>query len=100
MKSVIHDWDDERSLVILRNSAAAMNRQARLLVIEVVVPERLQPSPLNQAIVGADLNMLVNTGGCERTEPEFRKLLETAGLQLKRILPTPSALSVIEAFAE
>jgi len=48
-------------------------------------------------ITGADLNMLVNTGGLERTEAEYRRLIEAAGLRVARIVPTPAAMSVIEA---
>ena len=95
--SVIHDWDGERSLVILRNCRAVMREGARLLVIEVIVPERLGSSSLDGMIVSTDLNMLVNSGGRERTEGEYRTLLEAAGLRVARIVPTPAALSVIEA---
>lgn len=97
LKSVIHDWDDERSLEILRNCRAAMLENARLLLIEPLAPERVGSSPLDGIIVGSDLTMLVNTGGRERTEAEYRELLEAAGLRVARILATPSAMRVIEA---
>src|SRR5262249_10733719 len=97
IKSVIHDWDDERSVVILRNCRAAMRASARLLVVEVVVPDRPGTSPLDQMIAGGDLNMMVVTGGKERTESQYRALLEAAGLTVARIVPTPAAMSVIEA---
>jgi len=61
------------------------------------VPERFEGSPLDAMIVGTDLNMLVNTGGRERTAAEFRDIIEHAGLRLTRIVATPVALSVIEA---
>jgi hypothetical protein len=97
MKSVIHDWDDEKSLAILRNCRKAMRGEARLLIVEVIVPEEIGASPLDAMIAGADLNMLVNTGGCERTEAAYRQLLETAGLDVARIVTTPAAFSIIEA---
>jgi len=97
VKNVIHDWDDERSLAILRNCRAAMGEGSRLLVVEVIAPERVGSSPLDTMIAGADLNMLVNTGGLERAEAEYRRLIEAAGLHIARIVPTPAAMSVIEA---
>jgi hypothetical protein len=97
LKSVVHDWDDERGLTILRNCRAAMPEGSRLLLIEVVMPERMGPSPADAGAAVADLNMLVLTGGRERTGAEYRGLLERAGLRLERVLPTPSALSVMEA---
>jgi hypothetical protein len=97
LKGVIHDWDDARSLVILRNCRGAMHVASRLLLIEVVVPERLDPSPRCQRIAAADLNMLVSTGGRERTEAEYGRLFREAGLRLARIVPTLAGVSVIEA---
>ncbi|MBX3027418.1 hypothetical protein KF840_21175 [bacterium] len=99
LKSVIHDWDDERSRAILRACRAALRPGARLLLIEVVVPERPGTAPLDQMIAGTDLNMLVMTGGRERTEAEYRALCEAAGLRVNRILPTATAFSVVEAEA-
>ncbi len=96
LKSVVHDWDDERCLAILRSCRAAMGEGSRLLVIEVLVPERMGSSPLDAGIAVADLNMLVLTGGRERTEAEYRGLLARSDLRLERVLPTPSALSVME----
>lgn len=97
LKSVIHDWNDERSHAILRACRAALRPGARLLLVEIVVPERPGTSPLDQMIAGTDLNMLVMTGGCERTEAQYRALCEGAGLRLARILPTATAFSLIEA---
>ena len=97
IKSVIHDWDDERSLAILGACRAAMGPEARLLLIEVMVPERAGTSPMDQMIAGTDLNMLTMTGGLERTEAEYRVLLRAAGLAVTRVVPTPSAFSVVEA---
>ncbi|MBG0832784.1 VOC family protein [Planomonospora sp. ID67723] len=78
LKSVIHDWDDERATAILRACHAAMGPQATLLVLEPVLPERID-SPAATGIVMSDINMLVATGGRERTEAEFRALLTGAG---------------------
>jgi len=104
LKSVIHDWDDEQSLAIFKNCRVAMPERperkdgARLLIIEPTVPERVGSSSHDGVIVGSDLNMLVMTGGRERTEAEFRGLLEAAGLRIARVVTAPpAAFSVIEA---
>ncbi|MDX2165788.1 MAG: methyltransferase [Deltaproteobacteria bacterium] len=96
LKSVIHDWDDERSLAILRACRAALQGAARLVIVEIVVPATPGSSPLDQLIASTDLNMLVATGGCERTEAQYRALCDAAGLAISRILPTPSPFSLIE----
>jgi len=97
IKSVIHDWDDEKSVAILRSCRKAMRQGSRLLIVEVVVPDRPGTSPLDHMIAGTDLNMMVVTGGRERTESEYRALADAAGLTVARIVPTPAAMSVIEA---
>lgn len=94
LKSVIHDWDDERSRAILRRCREALKPGARLLVLEWIVPDRVGPADAN--IVGTDLNMLVMVGGQERTEAEYRELIASAGLRVTRVIPTP-AMSLIEA---
>lgn len=97
LKSVIHDWDDDRSRRILERCREAMDPQARLLVLEWIVPDRVGPGDVG--IVGTDLNMLVMVGGQERTEAQYRALLASAGLRVTRIVPTP-AMSLIEAVRE
>jgi hypothetical protein len=68
-----------------------MGEEARLLVIETVMPERMTPG---SAGAGLDMHMLALTGGWERTESEYRALLDRAGLRLSRVIPTaPSAHS-------
>lgn len=93
MKHIIHDWDDERATVILKNIRAAMNQGGRLILIESVVAAGSQPDFAKLI----DLEMLLLPGGRERTEQEFRDLLSGAGFTLTRIVPTKSPLSVIEA---
>lgn len=98
LKSVIHDWDDERSIAILKNCRRGMGeRPARLLLVERVLPERMEPGPVAQSHALSDLNMLLRTGGRERTEGEFRALLEAAHLRLLRVIPTGTPASLIEA---
>jgi hypothetical protein len=90
---IIHDWDDDRGIAILKNCRRAMADDARLLVIEQVIPPGNQPS-LSKFY---DLHMLVLSGGRERREDEYRALLAAADLQLARIIPTEVPRSVIEA---
>ena len=93
LSQIIHDWDDDRSLIILRNCRAAMTLQSRLLLIERVVPEDDQPSEAK----GLDLHMMVLLAGQERTRPEYRLLLDSAGFRLLNIFELPSEVSIIEA---
>jgi SAM-dependent methyltransferase len=95
LKHVIHDWDDERALAILRNCHRAMGDGGRLLVIEGVYPPHVDRSWASRAAAANDVNMLVNTGGRQRSEEEFRALYDAAGFTLTRIVPTP-VVSVIE----
>ncbi len=95
MKHIIHDWDDERSLIILKNIKQAMNPGARVLLVEAVVSENSGPD-LSKLM---DIEMLVSPGGKERTAAEYKELFAQAGLRLTRIIPTKSAYSIIEAVA-
>jgi len=92
LKWIIHDWNDEQSIAILRNSHRALPENGKLLLVEAVVPAGREPH-FSKFI---DLNMLVMTGGRERTEAEFRELFERAGFRLTRVVPTESPFSVIE----
>jgi orsellinic acid C2-O-methyltransferase len=86
LKSVIHNWDDERATTILRNCRAAMPQTGTLLLVERVMPARLTPAA--GRVVWSDVNMLVNTRGRERTEDEYRALFEAAGFGLTDRVPT------------
>jgi hypothetical protein len=91
---VIHDWDDAAAVRILLNCARAMHGQSRLVLIERLLPEWARDDP---GAIHADLNMLVLTGGHERTLAEYQGLLAAAGLKLVRHMPTQSPWWVIEA---
>jgi hypothetical protein len=97
LKSVIHDWDDAKSQAILGRCREAMRGDSVLLLIEVLAPAKLTGAPFESMIVGSDLNMMLMTGGKERTEAEYRALLASAGLAVARVLPTPGAMSIVEA---
>jgi ubiquinone/menaquinone biosynthesis C-methylase UbiE len=92
MKWIIHDWNDEQSEAIMKNCHRALPENGKLILIEAVVPPTSEPH-FSKFI---DLNMLVMTGGRERTEEEFRKLYDAAGFRLTRIVPTESPFSVVE----
>lgn len=96
LKHVIHDWNDERATVILKNCRRAMGAGAKLLLVEGVYPARVEQSPECRGAASNDVNMLVNTGGRQRAEHEFRALFDAAGFTLTRIVPTPMPISVIE----
>lgn len=93
MKFILHDWDDAESIRILKHSREAIASGGRLVVIENVVPA--DPSPHMVHLL--DLNMLVMTGGLERTEAEYAELFEASGYRLSRAVPTASPFHVIEA---
>ena len=93
MRHIIHDWDDEKAQVILRNVHRAMSDTGRLLVIEGVIPSGNGPS-FGKLL---DLTMLTIPGGKERTEAEYKALFKAGGFQLNRIVPTSAEVSVIEA---
>jgi len=96
LKHVIHDWDDDRAIAILRNTHKAMTPQGKLLIIEGVYPPRIDQSAESRGAAANDVNMLVSTGGRQRAESEFRSLYDAAGFKLTRILPTAARVSVIE----
>jgi hypothetical protein len=96
LKHVIHDWDDQRALGILVNCRRAMPDAGKLLTVEGVYPPRIEPSLEGRRAAANDVNMLVNTGGRQRSEAEFHALYDAAGFALTRIVPTPAAVSIVE----
>ena len=85
LKHVIHDWNDDRAAAILHNCRKAMSPAAKLLIVEGVYPPRLDQSDASRRAAANDVNMLVCTGGRQRSEAEFRSLYAAAGLALSRI---------------
>jgi len=92
MSNILHDWSDEQCHIILKNCHKAMKAESKLLIVEMVVPSGNQPSIAKLL----DLEMLVTTGGCERTEKEFKILLKTSGFKLSRTIDTKESISIIE----
>jgi O-methyltransferase domain/Dimerisation domain len=93
LKWVLHDWSDDASIMILKNCRAAIAENGTLLIVDTVLP----PGNLPAAGKFIDLNMMVLSGGQERSAEEFDILLTAAGFRLNRVLPTKSSSSVVEA---
>ncbi|HXN21483.1 MAG TPA: methyltransferase [Candidatus Dormibacteraeota bacterium] len=95
MKSILHDWDDERASVILKNCREALRNVegGKLILVEGIVPPGNDP----HMVKISDMQMLVLAGGRERTREEFQALLEESGFLLTAVVPTQTFVSVIEA---
>ena len=94
LKRIVHDWDDGRALAVLNACREALRGEARLLIIDAVMKPGNEPDA-NKFV---DVNIMALTGGRERTEHEFRRLCDSAGLQVHAVmpLPAPATLSIIE----
>lgn len=93
LSAIIHDWDDQKAKVILRNCRDKIKASGRLLLVESVI------KPDNEPAFGklTDLNMLVLASGRERTENEFKELLAGAGFKLAGVIQTKCPLCILEA---
>jgi hypothetical protein len=92
LRMVIHDWEDEQAIAILKRCRAAMPAHGRLLLIEQIVP----PPNEGPVMKFSDLNMLVSPGGRERTREEFEQLFALSGFTLTRAIKAGPRMSVIE----
>ena len=92
LRHILHDWDDERSVAILRTCAQAMPQHGKVLVVEAIVASGNEGSQTKLL----DLQMLVMNGGRERTAAEYEHLFTSAGLRITRIIPTASDANIIE----
>jgi ubiquinone/menaquinone biosynthesis C-methylase UbiE len=93
MRWIIHDWDDDLSIKILKNIRQVIPENGKLLLLEAVVPN--DDTPHFSKFM--DLNMMVMTGGCERTPKQYEVLLEKAGFKMTNVIPTNSFMSIVEA---
>jgi SAM-dependent methyltransferase len=97
LRAILHDWDDDRAIALLRNCRKAMAADVVLLIVERVLPEQAASGHAADSYL-LDLEMLVLCpGGRERTESEFRAILTAAGFAAIQVLPTATATSVVEA---
>jgi ubiquinone/menaquinone biosynthesis C-methylase UbiE len=99
LKHVLHGYTDDKAVDLLRNCRRPLSPTASLLVIEFVLPDVVsKPAPELVTRFLSDLNMMAVTGGRERSEHEWRQLLESAGFTLTRNIPVPEMdVSVLEA---
>jgi hypothetical protein len=93
LSSVLHDWDDREAIALLRNVRTAMGGSGRLLIVEHVLPDGNEPHP-GKFI---DLEMMLVTGGKERTAQEYQTLLAEAGFTVQRLIPTAVSATIVEA---
>ena len=93
LSHIIHDWNEDQCLTILGHCRKVIKPDGRLLIVETVLPTGDTPHPGKVL----DIVMLVIPGGQERTEAEYASLLGKAGFRLSRVVPTASAVSVVEA---
>lgn len=91
MKWILHDWDDDRAIQILRGCRHSMPQHARLALVEQVL------RPDNPEAYRTDIAMMLITGGQERTEEQYRALLAAADFNLRCCRPTGTAFFIIEA---
>ncbi len=96
LKHVIHDWNDEKARAILRGVRAVVPPHGKLLIVEGVYPAKIERTLEGRGAAANDVNMLVSTGGRQRSEAEFRELYAASGFRLTAIVPTPARVSVIE----
>ena len=95
LSHIIHDWDEDQCLTILSHIRKVVNSGGRLLIAEMVLPAGDTPHPGKML----DMAMLVWPGGQERTLAEYDQLLSKGGFHLTRVVPTNSAVNVVEAVA-
>jgi DNA-binding HxlR family transcriptional regulator len=96
LKSIIHDWNDARSISILRNCRQSLPDGGKLLLVERLMPETPGTADDDKAHAMSDLNMMRGPGGSERTKRQYRELLEQSGFALSAIHPA-GRFNVIEA---
>lgn len=96
LKKIVHDWDDEHALAILKTCRRAVPERGRLLILDSVIEPGNAPDPAKIL----DLQMLLEFAGRERTEAQFRALLDEAGFTLTKIVPADVQFSIIEAIPQ
>jgi O-methyltransferase domain/Dimerisation domain len=94
LKSILHDWDDEKCLAILKNCHASLQAGQALLVVEKIMPDQVADNP---GIILGDLHMLAVTGGMERTADEYHRLFAAAGFKPEKIISTRGEHNILEA---
>ncbi|KQC13308.1 MAG: hypothetical protein APR63_08960 [Desulfuromonas sp. SDB] len=96
LANILHDWPDEKCLNILKNCYRDLNSRAKLLVLEFIIPPGNKPS-VSKLL---DLEMMVTTGGKERTALEYRQLFQEGGFKVLKIVNSPTEVSIMELIKE
>lgn len=94
IKNLIHDYDDERAVKILKNCHQAIKDNGKLLIVEMVIPAANEPSLAKILDVEA---LIMTAGAIERTEEQYRNLLEAAGFHVANLISTRGPMTIIEA---
>jgi len=95
LKHIMHNWDDDRAQAVLRNCRRAKRADVPILIMDMIAPEVMGNSSADCAAARMDLTMMLG-GGRERTELQFRTLVEGAELRMARIVPTSAMISIVE----
>ena len=96
LMEIIHDWPDKEAVAILQAVRRAATPQARLLLIETIVPNDSGPDWSKML----DIHMLTLLGGKQRTLSEYERLLEQSGFSFQREIDTGTGISILEAIAK
>ncbi|MCE2949663.1 MAG: methyltransferase [bacterium] len=97
LKSVLHDWSDHDAVAILRRARESLAPGGAVLVVERLLPERVEDCPAHRNLMRSDLNMLVGPGGKERTAAAFGSLLAQAGLVRTELVGVAAGFSILSA---
>lgn len=99
LKSILHDWPDQEALAILCRCREAVEAGASLFVIECLLPSGSELLPQAAETFALDWNVWLTLSGQERTEADYRRLLEGSGWEVVKTRVTATPYSVIEARA-
>ncbi|RZC51621.1 hypothetical protein C5167_020050 [Papaver somniferum] len=98
MKNILHDWDDDECIQILRRCKEALPRGGKVIIVDIVLDVADSVHPFSKIRLASDLDMMLNTGGKERTEKEMKKLIDAAGFASYKITQMSAVQSVIEVY--
>lgn len=96
LKTILHDWADKDCISLLQNCRKAIKPDGSLIVVERIMPDRVQPCGLHRSVARMDLTMMLGFGGHERTQSEYQALLEYAGFTVVKVSATTFEFSVLE----
>ncbi|MCL7030312.1 hypothetical protein MKW94_018304 [Papaver nudicaule] len=98
MKNILHDWDDDKCIKILMRCKEALPREGKVIIVDIVLDVVDSVHPYTKVRLASDLDMMLNTGGRERTEEELKRLINAAGFTSYKVTQMSAVQSVIEAY--